>query len=107
MIAAGTDQETDQILCEYEDSDDTCRPISTNLTDVCTRADRNANREAAIGRKVLLVNHKLDNRHDTCGLSTHTDKKQTDTSKFKTISVSNLESLIIGREESLCWSSGI
>jgi thymidine kinase len=62
-----------------------------------TELIRNANREAAIGRKVLLVNHKLDNRHDTPGLSTHTDKKHTDTSTFTTVSVSDFESLIIGR----------
>ncbi len=66
---------------------------------------RNANRETAIGRTVLLVNHELDNRHGTAGLSTHTDKTATDTSKFTTISVSDLESLIIGKKTGLSLSN--
>jgi len=57
---------------------------------------KRANQEYAIDRKVLLVNHAFDVRHNTSGLSTHTYGNETHTSHFKTISVNNLSEVLYG-----------
>ena len=59
-----------------------------------TELIQKANRESAIGRRVLLVNHALDNRHDTGRLSTHADKEKTDTRRFASVSLSDLADLM-------------
>jgi thymidine kinase len=51
---------------------------------------KKANQEVAIGRRVLLINHALDTRHDTSHLTTHTSGKHTQTDHFTTVSLSNL-----------------
>ena len=58
---------------------------------------KKANQESAIGRRVLLINHALDIRHDTAGLATHTSGNKTQTSHFKTISVNNLREVLYSR----------